>query len=106
MGGATSGAETRSYGLGNRSRPRRRPSAGTLELASAYRFASERARGFEPLTSSLGSWHSTTELRPQVVVPLGLTSSRLVAFVAVALLVALKTGRCSKSMRLHGFGST
>ena len=25
---------------------------------------SERARGFEPLTSSLGSWHSTTELRP------------------------------------------
>ena len=24
----------------------------------------ERARGFEPLTSSLGSWHSTTELRP------------------------------------------
>ena len=27
---------------------------------------SERARRFELLTSSLGSWHSTTELRPQI----------------------------------------
>ena len=26
----------------------------------------ERAKGFEPSTSSLGSWHSTTELRPRV----------------------------------------
>ena len=26
----------------------------------------KRASGFEPPTSSLGSWHSTTELRPQV----------------------------------------
>ncbi len=26
----------------------------------------KRAIGFEPTTSSLGSWHSTTELRPQV----------------------------------------
>src|SRR5439155_12156875 len=26
---------------------------------------SERATGFEPVTSSLGSWHSTPELRPQ-----------------------------------------
>ena len=25
----------------------------------------ERAMGFEPTTSSLGSWHSTTELRPR-----------------------------------------
>jgi hypothetical protein len=25
----------------------------------------ERASGFEPPTSSLGSWHSATELRPQ-----------------------------------------
>jgi hypothetical protein len=25
----------------------------------------KRANGFEPSTSSLGSWHSTTELRPQ-----------------------------------------
>ena len=25
----------------------------------------ERAKGFEPSTSSLGSWHSTTELRPR-----------------------------------------
>ncbi len=27
----------------------------------------QRASGFEPPTSSLGSWHSTTELRPQVL---------------------------------------
>src|SRR5712691_1919198 len=27
--------------------------------------SSERATGFEPVTSSLGSWHSTPELRPQ-----------------------------------------
>ena len=27
---------------------------------------SQRAKGFEPSTSSLGSWHSTTELRPRV----------------------------------------
>src|SRR6185436_15736162 len=26
----------------------------------------ERATGLEPATSSLGSWHSTTELRPRV----------------------------------------
>jgi hypothetical protein len=26
----------------------------------------KRATGFEPATSSLGSWHSTTELRPQI----------------------------------------
>jgi hypothetical protein len=25
----------------------------------------ERAMGFEPTTSSLGSWHSTPELRPR-----------------------------------------
>src|SRR5262249_36484853 len=79
MGGATSGAETRSYGLGNRSRPRRRPSAGTLELASAYRLASERAMGFEPTTSSLGSWHSTTELRPQSIAGHEFPSNLLVA---------------------------
>src|SRR5437667_12792020 len=28
-------------------------------------FIPERATGFEPVTSSLGSWHSTPELRPQ-----------------------------------------
>ena len=28
----------------------------------------KRASGFEPPTSSLGSWHSTTELRPQLLV--------------------------------------
>ena len=27
----------------------------------------ERATGLEPATSSLGSWHSTTELRPRTV---------------------------------------
>src|SRR6266481_4667596 len=27
---------------------------------------SERATGFEPVTSSLGSWHSTPELRPRL----------------------------------------
>jgi hypothetical protein len=27
----------------------------------------ERATGFEPATSSLGSWHSTTELRPRTI---------------------------------------
>src|SRR2546430_13251280 len=29
--------------------------------------APERATGFEPVTSSLGSWHSTPELRPQTL---------------------------------------
>ncbi len=28
----------------------------------------KRAMGFEPTTSSLGSWHSTTELHPQAVI--------------------------------------
>src|SRR5947208_2880548 len=30
----------------------------------------ERAIGFEPTTSSLGSWHSTAELRPPIQGPL------------------------------------
>ena len=34
-----------------------------------YGFRRERATGVEPATSSLGSWHSTTELRPQRVGP-------------------------------------
>ena len=34
------------------------------ETRITTRRKSKRARGFEPLTSSLGSWHSTTELRP------------------------------------------
>ena len=29
-------------------------------------FRRERATGLEPATSSLGSWHSTTELRPRM----------------------------------------
>jgi hypothetical protein len=33
-----------------------------------YEPAIKRASGFEPPTSSLGSWHSTTELRPQLLV--------------------------------------
>ena len=32
---------------------------------SAQPLYQQRAKGFEPSTSSLGSWHSTTELRPQ-----------------------------------------
>src|SRR5690349_11674804 len=36
-----------------------------LTQRSAGLYISERAMGFEPTTSSLGSWHSTTELRPQ-----------------------------------------
>ncbi len=30
-----------------------------------FSYLGERAMGFEPTTSSLGSWHSTTELRPR-----------------------------------------
>src|SRR2546426_7566086 len=40
------------------SRPRRQPAGGSQAAA-------ERATGFEPATSSLGSWHSTPELRPR-----------------------------------------
>src|SRR5256712_2866664 len=40
------------------SRPRRQPAGGS-------QLAAERATGFEPATSSLGSWHSTPELRPR-----------------------------------------
>src|SRR5207247_342512 len=40
------------------SRPRRQPAGGC-------HLSAERATGFEPATSSLGSWHSTPELRPQ-----------------------------------------
>src|SRR5256886_7728151 len=40
------------------SRPRRQPAGGSHAAA-------ERATGFEPATSSLGSWHSTPELRPR-----------------------------------------
>ena len=32
-----------------------------------FAFLTERATGLEPATSSLGSWHSTTELRPQIL---------------------------------------
>ena len=31
----------------------------------------ERATGIEPVTSSLGSWHSTAELRPREIVDSG-----------------------------------
>src|SRR4051812_26517735 len=41
---------------------------------------SERASGFEPLTSSLGSCHSTTELRPQAIILQGLTSNPRMLF--------------------------
>ena len=49
----------------------------------------KRAMGFEPTTSSLGSWHSTTELRPQVVAIKGLMQNSLVVlFFLVVTLVA------------------
>ena len=38
----------------------------------------ERETGIEPATSSLGSWHSTTELLPPSVDPLILASMALV----------------------------
>src|SRR5262249_55072971 len=37
-----------------------------MRITSGGEFFGERATGLEPATSSLGSWHSTTELRPQV----------------------------------------
>src|SRR5262245_42577237 len=40
---------------------------GALNMRSDEEFRQERAMGFEPTTSSLGSWHSTTELRPRPV---------------------------------------
>src|SRR5262249_9163790 len=52
--------------------PHFRPSEGTLISRSALDLRPERVTGFEPVTSSLGSWHSTTELHPQVVVLKGL----------------------------------
>src|SRR4051812_2538859 len=49
---------------------RRRRAAARWRTAFAQRpmrrrLTRERATGVEPATSSLGSWHSTTELRPQ-----------------------------------------
>src|SRR5262249_38744955 len=62
------------------SAPHHSPRMGTLNLRSAEEFRQERAMGFEPTTSSLGSWHSTTELRPHVVDIIGFTSKALVPF--------------------------
>src|SRR6476469_4073868 len=53
-------------GAGN-TNPRRHGSA------SGDGISGERATGLEPATSSLGSWHSTTELRPRFV-PVNVTS--------------------------------
>ena len=39
----------------------------------------ERATGLEPAMSSLGSWHSTAELRPQGLRRLALETSRQIA---------------------------
>src|SRR4051794_18570476 len=42
------------------------PDAGGYAKSSVRQvLRQERAMGFEPTTSSLGSWHSTTELRPR-----------------------------------------
>jgi hypothetical protein len=46
--------------------------------------SAERATRFELVTSSLGSWHSTTELRPQVLMIKGFTSSLLFTIGVVA----------------------
>src|SRR5215207_8490530 len=48
------------------------PSAeeGSPKLGVGCYLRLERAMGFEPTTSSLGSWHSTTELRPPQIVSL------------------------------------
>ncbi len=40
------------------------PSAGSLRGYLVRGESLERATGVEPATSSLGSWHSTAELRP------------------------------------------
>ena len=74
------------------------PDAGRYAKTSVRKgLSQERARGFEPLTSSLGSWHSTTELRPQVLVLQGFASSLLVAFS----LVATESGRRHNSLARH-----
>src|SRR5713101_4945298 len=39
------------------------------QKAQSHSANKERATGFEPATSSLGSWHSTAELRPQETWP-------------------------------------
>ncbi len=44
----------------------RRPFGRSAVRACGKVSYEERAIGFEPTTSSLGSWHSTTELRPQL----------------------------------------
>ena len=41
--------------------------SGAAEASAASSDSRERATGVEPATSSLGSWHSTTELRPHRV---------------------------------------
>ena len=52
-------------------------------------YFSERATRFELVTSSLGSWHSTTELRPQVLMQQGITSiCRLLDSLSVTLIAA------------------
>ena len=38
-----------------------------MRMMKIRRGTAERATGLEPATSSLGSWHSTTELRPRTV---------------------------------------
>src|SRR5271156_1331657 len=65
---------------------------GTIQLKWA-RLAgdirSERAMGFEPTTSSLGSWHSTAELRPRLPVTLAYHnhSGSLVGYCALLFLI-------------------
>ena len=44
----------------------------------------ERPTGFEPATSSLGSWHSATELRPRSTLIIGLPASYFESFTAMS----------------------
>jgi hypothetical protein len=53
----------------------------------------ERAAGVEPATSSLGSWHSTTELRP--LSELKLSRTRL----KISTTLKISTARAARDMR-------
>ena len=63
---AASGAKPVMTGLAFNRLSAARPTIGRYATSrQPETYVSERAMGFEPTTSSLGSWHSTTELRPR-----------------------------------------
>src|SRR5262245_25092840 len=62
------GADKPAHGGVRRGRARDEPAEERWQPATKVRDQrkeKERATGVEPATSSLGSWHSTTELRPR-----------------------------------------